>query len=99
MAEEEGAELVDAEHVLAAAGGGEAPGARFFLDHVHLTLEGNWRVARALAATILGVEEARLPDLETTRNLLLHTPWSEQQQAKPKPQGPQKKARGGWDHN
>ena len=24
---------------------------------------------------------------------------SEQQQTKPKPQGPQKKARGGWDHN
>jgi tetratricopeptide (TPR) repeat protein len=52
---ERGAALVDVERALAAP---EPPGHALFLDHVHLSFEGNYRVARELAVAV----EATLPE-------------------------------------
>lgn len=49
-----GVVLVDVEKALATA---EVPGQAQFLDHVHLTFDGNYRVARELASAV----ESRLP--------------------------------------
>ena len=70
-----GTELVDAEVLFA------EPGARHFLDHVHFTMEGNWILARAIAARIAHVSPDRLPDIAETKRLLFFTPWAERAQA------------------
>ncbi|MBN2703130.1 MAG: tetratricopeptide repeat protein [Pontiellaceae bacterium] len=41
--------FVDAEAALAAESPDGIPGKEFFYDHVHLTWEGNWRLARSVA--------------------------------------------------
>jgi len=52
--------LVDAEQALRAldASGAEAPGADLFYEHVHLTFDGSYQVARAMFPVIV----ARLPE-------------------------------------
>jgi len=47
-----GVHLVDAEMELARQSTGGVPGEEFFFDHVHLTFEGNYRLARLLAQTV-----------------------------------------------
>ncbi len=76
-----GLELIDSDALFAAAGAGRAPGQRFFLDHVHFTMEGTWRLARAVASVLRGVPEEELASLEEARRLLFFTPWGERMQA------------------
>jgi hypothetical protein len=62
VAVEEGADvhLVDAEQSLGAldASGATAPGSDMFYEHVHLTFDGNYQVARAMFPVVV----ARLPE-------------------------------------
>lgn len=84
-ARRENVPLADVEARFAEAGGGRAPGSRFFVDHVHFTFEGTYVLARTVAECIAqawpewgGGEWA---PLETCRDELLYTPWSERQLA------------------
>lgn len=47
--------LADAERVLAEKSDDGLPGDRFFYDHVHLTFDGNYLLARAIAAKLVGL--------------------------------------------
>jgi tetratricopeptide (TPR) repeat protein len=58
--EEGGVYWLDATEALAQESAEGLPGAEFFFDHVHLTFEGNYRLARALAETTLHVLPAEI---------------------------------------
>lgn len=75
-----GAELVDAEALFREAAGGP-PGAAFFLDHVHFTFTGTWRLAREVAASIRHEPADALATEDEARRLVFFTPWAERQQA------------------
>ncbi len=47
-----GVQLLDAEEVLAQAGPDRIPGGETFYEHVHLTFDGNYRLARAFAEQV-----------------------------------------------
>ncbi len=55
--------LADSERELAANSPGKIPGKEFFYDHVHLTFEGNYLVARTIAAPV----ERLLPNTGSAR--------------------------------
>lgn len=59
----------DAERALASASPDGLPGARFFYEHVHLTFEGNYVLARCIAEQV----EKLLPESDTS----IHRPWPE----------------------
>lgn len=84
-ARQESVPLADVEARFVEAGGGGAPGSRFFVDHVHFTFEGTYILALTVAECIAqawpewGSGEGA--SLETCRDELLYTPWSERQLA------------------
>lgn len=67
VAAESGAMYVDVPAVFETASAPRAAGSRFFLEHVHLTLEGHWLIARSIAQAIMeeskddAWDEARAP--------------------------------------
>lgn len=63
-----GATLADAEREFGVAGG------ELFYEHVHFTPEGNYRLARTIAASMV---RGTAPSLETLRRTLPLTPWDE----------------------
>ena len=69
--------LADGERALAEAGSGGIPGADLFYEHVHLTFEGNYLLARAIAekveTTLALSEGARWPDIAACAERLGHT--------------------------
>ena len=48
-----GAQFVDLVQEFDAASPGGSPGSNFFLEHVHLNIDGHWLAARAIARTIV----------------------------------------------
>src|SRR5262249_10199326 len=66
----EGVRLADAERELSAASADGVPGADLFYEHVHLTFEGNYLIARTTALQA----EKLLPDSVTAR-AGLEQPW------------------------
>ncbi len=60
--------LVDAAAALAARSSNGIPGARFFHEHVHLTFEGNYEIARALMKEVV-------PALPPAINESASAPW------------------------
>jgi len=70
--------LADGERALAEASSDGIPGAGFFYDHVHLTFQGNYVLARAIAEEVEKVlmlpEGAPWPDLAQCAQRLGHTP-------------------------
>ena len=82
VARETGVELVDAEAAFDAASPERGvPGEELFLDHVHFTFEGTWRLAGLFAAALRGANPAEIPAQETCRRRMFFTPWAERQQA------------------
>lgn len=67
--EQEGVRLADGERALADASAGGLPGSEFFYEHVHLTFEGNYVLARAIAEQV----EALLPSAVPSAS----HPWPE----------------------
>jgi tetratricopeptide (TPR) repeat protein len=67
--EQQGIRLADAERALADASPNGLPGSEFFYEHVHLTFEGNYVLARAIAEQV----EALLPAAVPSAN----RPWPE----------------------
>ena len=73
----------------AARGSGEIPGATLFCDHVHLTFDGNYALARALSAAVEGAlpphlrqdRRGEMPSRAQCARLLALTPWDEFQMA------------------
>jgi tetratricopeptide (TPR) repeat protein len=59
--EREGIRLADGERALAAASPEGLPGADFFYEHVHLTFEGNYVLARAIAEQVEALLPAKVP--------------------------------------
>lgn len=82
VAREKNVTLVDAEMAFddfsAEAG---VPGDELFLDHVHFTFKGTWRLASLFATVIHGTEAAEIPSLATCRRLMFFNAWAERQQA------------------
>jgi tetratricopeptide (TPR) repeat protein len=82
-----GVHLVDAEAVFAAhpRAVGHVPGEEAFHEHVHLTFEGNWRLAAAVFGKVCEVLPARVrgpqagvptpPDAARCAELLAYTDW------------------------
>jgi tetratricopeptide (TPR) repeat protein len=70
--------LADGEAVLADASPDGIPGAKMFYEHVHLTFEGNYVLARAIAAKVeaaLGLaSDGSWPDMAACEQRLGHTP-------------------------
>lgn len=70
--------LADSERALAEAGPGGIPGADLFYEHVHLTFEGNYLLARAIAEKVdkaLALSEgAEWPSIAACAERLGHTP-------------------------
>lgn len=81
----EGVALVDAERELGSASALGVPGIESFFEHVHLTYEGNDRLARLFAErilpllprTVLTGDRGAWPSSETCATALGWTPWSE----------------------
>jgi tetratricopeptide (TPR) repeat protein len=67
--EQQDIRLADGERALADASADGLPGSEFFYEHVHLTFEGNYVLARAIAEQV----EALLPSTVP----LGHNPWPE----------------------
>ena len=69
--------LADAERSLAAASPGGIPGAEFFFEHVHLTFEGNYLLARVIGEKVeqaLGIPaDAPWPDISRCAQSLGYT--------------------------
>jgi tetratricopeptide (TPR) repeat protein len=73
----EGATLVDLERVL-----GSTSDSALFLDHVHFTLDGLYRVSREIARGLeTWIGPLEIPDRETLFNRLFVTAWSERKHA------------------
>jgi tetratricopeptide (TPR) repeat protein len=70
--------LADGERALAQASPDGIPGAEFFYEHVHLTFQGNYVLARAVAEKVEKVlmlaESAPWPDMAQCAQRLGHTP-------------------------
>ncbi len=63
VARERGGErvrMVDCEELLGELSDGHVPGREFFYEHVHLTPEGNYEIARAIAEQLSGLLDNRL---------------------------------------
>src|SRR5262249_49947977 len=54
--------LADAEHAAFVASPNGLPGAKFFYEHVHLTFEGNYVVARTIAEQVEKLLKQKLPE-------------------------------------
>ncbi len=79
--------LADGESAVAEGAAGDVPGGALFFEHVHLTFDGNYLLARALLDQV----ERALPQLAASRrtstvlsrqqcaHALAMTPWDEQQ--------------------
>lgn len=74
----------DAEEVLAAATPSGVPGNEFFLDHVHLDFDGNYRLATAIADALRDIGAvppdepgASTPAEAELASLLLYSPWGQ----------------------
>ncbi len=74
----ENVQLADSERALAEASSNGIPGADFFYEHVHLTFEGNYVLARTIAEKVEKVlalpANARWPQLDECAQRLGHTP-------------------------
>jgi tetratricopeptide (TPR) repeat protein len=70
--------MADSERMLAAASSNGIPGADFFYEHVHLTFQGNYIVARAIAQKVENIlalpTDLRWPQLDECAQRLGHTP-------------------------
>lgn len=70
--------LADAEQALAGASSDGIPGADLFYEHVHLTFEGNYFLARAIAEKVENAltlpENAVWPEMSECAQCLGHTP-------------------------
>jgi tetratricopeptide (TPR) repeat protein len=70
--------LADGERALAEAGSGGIPGADMFYEHVHLTFEGNYFLARAIAEKVERAltlsEGGQWPDIAACAQRLGYTP-------------------------
>jgi tetratricopeptide (TPR) repeat protein len=79
--------FVDAGAVFAGAAPDGSPGREFFFDHVHLTFEGNYLLAREFAEKFLaflpeamrGRDQEEWASLEVASQRLGYIPWSEAQ--------------------
>ncbi len=71
-------ELADGERALAQESPGGIPGAELFYEHVHLTFQGNYVLARTIAEkvekTLMFPEGAPWPDIAECAQRLGHTP-------------------------
>jgi Flp pilus assembly protein TadD len=82
-----GAAVVDAARLLAAQCTNQLPGAEYFYEHVHLTFEGNYQLARALfddlaralPAGVTNGAAAGYPTLEDCARRLAWTDWEQLQ--------------------
>jgi tetratricopeptide (TPR) repeat protein len=82
VAREKNVELVDADAAFDAASPERGvPGEELFLDHVHFTFEGTWRLAGLFAAVLRGAPPGEIPAPEICRRQMFFTPWAERQQA------------------
>jgi tetratricopeptide (TPR) repeat protein len=74
----ENVQLADSERTLAEASSNGVPGADFFYEHVHLTFQGNYVLARTIAEKVEKVlalpANAGWPQLEECAQRLGHTP-------------------------
>lgn len=84
---EQGVHLADAATSLAERSPHGLPGEEFFYEHVHLTFEGNYLVAKAvfdhlepiLDARVKGARQGEFPTLERCARRLMYTDWSRHQ--------------------
>lgn len=88
VAAREGVPLLDAADALAQASPGGTPGSEFFYEHVHLTPEGNYALARVFAEGLVasapaawragdgGAAPVEWPSAEDCASRLMLTPWA-----------------------
>jgi tetratricopeptide (TPR) repeat protein len=83
----QGVHFADAARTLADNSPHGLPGEEFFYEHVHLTFEGNYLVARTvldqveplIAERIKGARQGDVPTLERCAQRLMYTDWSRHQ--------------------
>ncbi len=83
----QGVHLADVATSLADNSPHELPGEEFFYEHVHLTFEGNYLVARTVldqiepvvAERLKGAGQGEVPTLERCAQRLMYTDWSRHQ--------------------
>jgi tetratricopeptide (TPR) repeat protein len=72
---QDGVTLIDSERLLSAEG---MAGNEWFFDHVHLSFEGNYQVAKAMAESVIdtvGPVSEDLPSSERVASLLAYSEW------------------------